>query len=175
MAGTACCYTLTCGDDGVLHNVFFLRLFALLPAVRWAKQVPADENPAVQLYQLVMRMVRQSSSAFTGAERKELRGLLVSPQMLWLEIGRREVDTSLKLWRKLSCLQPYSICSAGVAGRKRDRTFGETNPSHIARVAHIPLSSTILCVSYGVYLSLRLVPRILVSLWLRCTLGRVTN
>lgn len=36
------------------------------------------EAPAVQLYQLVMRTVRESCSTFTATEKKELRSLLVS-------------------------------------------------------------------------------------------------
>lgn len=44
------------------------------------KQVETDDNPAVQLYQLVMRAVRESSSVFSVAEKKVLRNLLVRPK-----------------------------------------------------------------------------------------------
>lgn len=47
---------------------------AHLPVI---EQGGLDENPAVQLYQLVMRAVRESN-VFTAAEKSTLRKLLVS-------------------------------------------------------------------------------------------------
>lgn len=58
-----------------------------MPPKRHKKQVEADESPAVQLYQLVMRAVREPSSIFSVAEKKVLRNLLVR--------DRRELDLFL--------------------------------------------------------------------------------
>ncbi|CAM9626484.1 unnamed protein product, partial [Laminaria digitata] len=82
--------------------VFFLRVIRVvafpgewLGEAKREEPMESDKNPAVQLYQLVMRAVRQSSSIFTVAEKKVLRNLLslLAHQQIY-------VDTTLQRGNK---------------------------------------------------------------------------
>eukprot|EP00904_Undaria_pinnatifida_P007165 jgi/Undpi1/3579/HiC_scaffold_16.g06951.m1 len=132
--------------------VFFLRVVRVVAFPgEWLGQgkreepVEADESPAVQLYQLVMRAVREPSSIFSVAEKKVLRNLLslLAHQQIYVDASLQRGNAAY--WKEYGHEErPRARPSIAFGALENTRSPKKIVSSAHSHCSHSPMASRML-------------------------------